>query len=110
MASASGIAIRSSRGNHRWALLTFLASNTALFARTSSSLPRQTDGTVVADIVDPHGLHLADALPKLQGLALYAETHAKAYRRIESVAEAMGKLRVLDLIRRGRSERNRDGK
>lgn len=57
----------------------------------------QADGTVVADIVDPHSLHLADALPKLQGLVLYAETHAKAYRRIESVAEAMGKLRVLDL-------------
>lgn len=57
----------------------------------------QADGTVVADIVDPHGLYLADALPKLQGLALYAETHAKAYRRIESVAEALGKLRVLDL-------------
>jgi type III restriction enzyme len=57
----------------------------------------QADGTVVADIVDPHSLHLADALPKLQGLALYAKTHAKVYRRIESVAEAMGKLRVLDL-------------
>lgn len=55
------------------------------------------DGSVVADIVDPHGLHLADALPKLKGLALYAATHAKLYRRIESVAEAMGKLRVLDL-------------
>jgi type III restriction enzyme len=57
----------------------------------------EADGTVAADIVDPHGLHLADALPKLRGLALYAETHADAYRRIESVAEAMGKLRVLDL-------------
>ena len=55
------------------------------------------DGQVVADIVDPHGLHLADALPKLQGLALYAETHAGAYRRIESVAAAGGRLRVLDL-------------
>lgn len=61
----------------------------------------QADGTVVADIVDPHGLHLADALPKLQGLALYAETHAKAYRRIESVAEVKGKLRVLDLTKEG---------
>ena len=59
----------------------------------------KADGTVVADIVDPHSLHLADALPKLQGLALYAETHAKAYRRIESVAEAMGRLRVLDLTK-----------
>ena len=63
------------------------------------------DGTVVADIVDPHGHHLTDALPKLKGLALYAATHAHAYRRIESVAEAAGKLRVLDLtneeVRRG---------
>lgn len=68
----------------------------------------QADGTVVADIVDPHSLHLADALPKLQGLAVYAEAHAKAYRRIESVAEAMGKLRVLDLtnedVRKGIAE------
>lgn len=59
----------------------------------------QEDGTVVADIVDPHSLHLADALPKLQGLALYAETHSSVYRRIESVAEAMGKLRVVDLTK-----------
>ena len=55
------------------------------------------DGALVADLVDPHGLHLADALPKLRGLALYAETHAGAYRRIESVAEAHGRLRVLNL-------------
>lgn len=40
---------------------------------------------------------MADALPKLQGLALFAENHASTYRRIESVAEAKGKLRVLDL-------------
>lgn len=55
------------------------------------------DGSVVADIVDPHGLHLADALPKLKGLALYAEAHANVFRRIESVAESNGKLRVIDL-------------
>jgi hypothetical protein len=54
-------------------------------------------GKLVADLIDPHGLHLVDALPKLQGLALYAETYAHAYRRIESVAEALGKLRVLNL-------------
>lgn len=59
----------------------------------------QQDGQVVVDLVDPHGLHLADALPKLQGLALYAENHGNTYRRIESVAEAIGKLRVLDLKR-----------
>ena len=59
----------------------------------------EQDGKVVIDLVDPHGLHLADALPKLQGLAAYAETHAKFYRRIESVAEVKGKLRALDLTR-----------
>lgn len=57
------------------------------------------DDEVVVDLVDPHGLHLADALPKLQGLAAYAADHASAYRRIASVAEASGKLRVLELTR-----------
>jgi type III restriction enzyme len=31
------------------------------------------DGSVVVDLVDPHGHHLADALPKLRGLADYAD-------------------------------------
>jgi type III restriction enzyme len=57
------------------------------------------DGQVVADIVDPHGHHFSDALPKLEGLALYAEAHSTAYRRIESVAAVKGRLRVLDLTR-----------
>lgn len=51
----------------------------------------------MADIVHPHGLHLADAPPKLRGLALYAETHVSAYRRIESGAQALGWLRAFDL-------------
>lgn len=51
------------------------------------------------DIVDPHSIHLADALPKLQGLARYSEAHPQSYRRIEAVAETDGKLRVLDLTR-----------
>ena len=55
------------------------------------------DDSVAADIVDPHGLHLADALPKLRGLVEYALAHSESFRRIESVAEAAGKLRVLDL-------------
>ena len=59
----------------------------------------EQDGKIVVDLVDPHGLHLADALPKLQGLAGYANEHPDAYRRIEAVAEASGKLRVLDLTR-----------
>jgi len=59
----------------------------------------EVNGEIVADIIDPHGFHLADALPKLQGLAHYAETHSQIYRRIEAVAETSGKLRVLDLTR-----------
>ena len=59
----------------------------------------EKDGEIVVDIIDPHGFHLADSLPKLQGLAHYAETHSQFYRRIEAVAETGGKLRVLDLTR-----------
>src|SRR3954447_5205920 len=33
-----------------------------------------------------------DALPKLQGVARYAETHPDAFRRIEAVAEVGDKL------------------
>lgn len=59
----------------------------------------EQDGSLVVDIVDPHGLHLDDAMPKLRGLALYAESHLAVYRRIESLAKVKnsGKLRVLDL-------------
>lgn len=59
----------------------------------------EQDGAVVADIVDPHGDFLADALPKLQGLATYAAAHRQVFRRIEAVAEAGGRLRVLDMTR-----------
>ncbi|WP_237133125.1 DEAD/DEAH box helicase [Pseudohongiella sp. O18] len=59
------------------------------------------DGSLVVDLIDPHGLHLADALPKLQGLALYAASHSAVFRRIESLAKVKesGELRVLDLKR-----------
>lgn len=55
------------------------------------------DGTVAADIVDPHGIQFADALPKLKGLAKYAEANPGVYRRIEVFAEIGGKSRVIDL-------------
>lgn len=59
----------------------------------------QPDGSIAVDIVDPHGSHFADSLPKLQGLAKYAESHPGIFRRIEAVAEVGGKLRVLDMAR-----------
>ena len=53
---------------------------------------------VRVSIVDPHGHHLADALPKLRGLAEFAATHGEFFHRIESVARMTGgTLRVLDL-------------
>lgn len=55
------------------------------------------DGEIVADIVDPHGHHLADALPKLRGLAKYAEEHDAVFRRFEAVSEIDGRYRRLDL-------------
>lgn len=59
----------------------------------------QVQGEVRASIVDPHGLHLSDALVKLRGLAAYAEEFGEKLHRIESVAEIDGVMRVLDLQR-----------
>ena len=54
--------------------------------------------TVKVSIVDPHGPHFADALPKLRGFAEFAEKHGESFYRIESVARMPdGILRVLDL-------------
>lgn len=58
---------------------------------------RLPNGDVAADIVDPHGFHLADALPKLKGLSHYAEKHGDHYRRIEAIAKLDSGYRVLDL-------------
>ncbi len=58
---------------------------------------RLSDGTVAADIVDPHGIQFGDALPKLKGLAKYAEENVGVYRRIEVFAEVDGRERIIDL-------------
>lgn len=55
------------------------------------------DGTIGASIVDPHGHHLGDAIPKLRGLAAYAERFAAHFHRIDAVTKIDDKLRVLDL-------------
>lgn len=57
----------------------------------------RVSGRTRVSIVDPHGVHLADALPKLRGLAAFAADHGGAFHRIEAVAEVDGTLRVLDL-------------
>ena len=55
------------------------------------------NGTIAADIVDPHGTQFSDALPKLKGLASYTEANDGIYRRIDAVAQIGGAYRVLDL-------------
>ncbi|WP_114906858.1 DEAD/DEAH box helicase [Ornithinimicrobium murale] len=58
----------------------------------------RNDGQLQAHIVDPHGGHLADALPKLQGLAEYAERFGDRYSRIDAVGWNSDKqLRALSL-------------
>ena len=44
---------------------------------------REAGGKVVADIVDPHGLHLDDAPAKARGLARFAEQHRARFGRLE---------------------------
>ena len=74
-----------------------LGANGVGCALTSSSSTATTEKTKVS-IVDPHGHHLADALPKLRGLAEFAATHGESFHRIESVARMnVSTLRVLDL-------------
>lgn len=59
-----------------------------------------TENDVKVSIVDPHGFHLGDALPKLRGLANFAVEHADNFHRIEAIAQMKDKtLRVLDLTR-----------
>lgn len=60
---------------------------------------RRTDGSVVVDIVDPHGTHLADALAKLRGLADFAEEFADEVGRVDAIAKVDGALKVLDLTK-----------
>jgi hypothetical protein len=55
------------------------------------------DGNITANIVDPHGHHLADSLPKLKGLSDYANRYDGEFARIEAVAEVDNVCRSLNL-------------
>jgi len=56
-----------------------------------------TDQEIRVSIVDPHGTQFDDALPKIQGLAAYAERHAAHLHRVEAVAKIGDQYRGLDL-------------
>lgn len=57
------------------------------------------DGTIRPSIIDPHGAHLGDALPKLKALAEYADRHGSKFERIIAVgAEKDSHLIGIDLL------------
>jgi type III restriction enzyme len=60
---------------------------------------RRHDEVIVANIVDPHGHWIGDALPKLRGLAEFAEKYGESYGRIEAVSKIGDSLRVLDITK-----------
>lgn len=45
----------------------------------------QTDDGIVASVLDPHSQGYSDSLPKLRGMAKYAQEHGDSYQRIESI-------------------------
>jgi type III restriction enzyme len=59
---------------------------------------KRKNGSIGASIVDPHGHHLSDALPKLRGLCRFAERYGDRFIRIEAIAKIdRDGLRMLDL-------------
>ena len=65
---------------------------------------RDSSGMLRPSILDPHGTHLADALPKLRATVDYAENHGDRFLRIDSMAAIEQKkgeepaLLVLDML------------
>jgi len=58
---------------------------------------KQASGKIVADIIDPHGTHLSDALPKIKGTAAYVSKNPMAFRRVLVCAEINSSLVSVDL-------------
>lgn len=48
-------------------------------------------------IVDPHGLHLADTMPKLKGIARYVEDFGESFSRYWFVSDYKGQATYLDM-------------
>ena len=57
----------------------------------------RTGVDVRVSIVDPHGHHLSDALPKLRGLAAFAAEYGTEFHRVEAISKLGDQTRVLDL-------------
>lgn len=57
----------------------------------------EVDGSIRRAIVDPHGIHQADALPRLKGYARYVEEFGDDWSRIWCVSDYEGKAMYLDM-------------
>ena len=57
----------------------------------------QEDGSIAAEILEPHGDQLADTVPKMRGLADYAEKHPGVFRRIAMIAKVGEEFKAIDL-------------
>ena len=54
-------------------------------------------GEIMPSIVDPHGLHLSDTLPKLRGIAKYVEDFGDTFARYWFVSDYKNQAMYLDL-------------
>lgn len=54
-------------------------------------------GREMPAVVDPHGLHLADTMPKLKGIARYVEDFGETFSRYWFVSDYKGQATYLDM-------------
>jgi type III restriction enzyme len=67
---------------------------------------RDRDGELVADLLDPHHIDLADAPAKAVGLAKYAAKHSATFNRIELIiVRGKDDIRRIDLADEAKRER-----
>lgn len=85
--SGSTLSISYEDGEDNWKLL-----------RPDFIVFNDVNGQVKPSIVDPHGTHLSDSLPKLRGLAKFAKQYGDKFYRIESIALVKGEYRKLDMM------------
>ena len=92
--------LRNERASGRWRLAVpySIRGEDALMYPDLVLFRREADKLKV-DVVDPHGLHLDDALAKLQGLARYAQQHrdGTTLGRVVAIAEVDGRRCQRDL-------------
>lgn len=57
----------------------------------------RVDGVEMPSVVDPHGLHLSDTMPKLKGMANYVEEFGDIFHRFWFVSDYNGQACYIDI-------------